>query len=547
VKIWELMSLVGRFVQADDRLRAGDELAHWLGVDQLLVYLRDPELEILLPAPGFPQTVSGGPAWRAFLRTAAHAGTHRAEVDYRAGELVQATAIATTDGTAIILLGASPHPIGLAALHHAAPLIGSLVRAEHAALIARAEARVAQVAGLQATDLAVALDVTRRELESALSESARLNAELTDIGRRKDDFLAMLGHELRNPIAAISAAQALLRELVDAGDHPQVARARDIIDRQLAHLGRLVDDLLDVARVTRGKVELQFERLDTADIIRRAIEATQALFDAKRHAIRLDVRDALFVRADRTRFEQMVMNLLTNAAKYTDPGGSIVVEIARDGNEATIAVEDNGIGIPAVDLPRIFDAFLQVSPSIDRAAGGLGVGLTVASQLAKLHGGRIDARSEVGKGSRFTLRLPALEEAPEVAAAVEPTPAPARCRVLVVDDNEDSAEMLVALLEQWGHEAFLATEGTDAVTMARDLHPDIVLLDIGLPGMDGYAVAGALRGDPTTRDTRIVAVSGYGLESDRSRAFAAGFDEHLVKPVDLSRLRHELTAVERHL
>ncbi len=533
-----LAAILTRFAEASERLAAAEALSQRLGVDEVIVFVRDPELGILLPAPGFRQTVTGGPEWRAFVATCATPGIHSADIDYPHRERKSPVRAHVSErGVALFLFGGVPNESVLAEVLVLLPLLGAVFHAEHDALLARGAEEVARATGRHAKELALALDSARSEVERALAEAARLNEELKDIDRRKDDFMAMLGHELRNPMAAISGAIEVMR--ARPSDLAQIERARAIIERQTEQLARLVDDLLDVARITRGKIVLRREVLDVEQIVRRAIEATHAPAVAKRHELRLEVRARVHADADRTRLEQMVTNLLTNAVKYTDEGGHVVVVVDRRGSEAVVEVTDDGIGIPAPMLPRIFEAFLQVDASIDRGPGGLGVGLTVVSRLAALHGGSVDAKSELGKGSTFTIRLPAVEPIVTKTPASSAPAAPGtggKKRVLVVDDNIDSAEMMVALAETWGHEAFHASDGRGAVTMAQELRPDVVLLDIGLPGMDGYEVAARLRDDPRTNAARIIAVSGYGQDADRLKSRAAGCDEHLVKPVDIPSL-----------
>jgi signal transduction histidine kinase/CheY-like chemotaxis protein len=533
------------FAELSARGEAARALSRQLGLEQVLLFVHDVELGVFLPAPGMPQTVRGGPAWRAFLKAcAARPGIHRGDVDLPAtGGLVPVTASVSDNGAALILLGAAVDDSALAELTETLPLLGAIVRAEHAHRVALGEAEVARRGGLHARDLALALDSARGEVERALAESARLNAELQEAYRRKDDFMAMLGHELRNPLAAVCGAIEVLR--TGTHDAARAARAMHVLERQTVQLSRLVDDLLDVARITRGKIELRREALDVEVVVRRALEATSGFAAARRHDVRLDVRRTARAHADATRLEQMVANLVTNAIKYTDPGGHIVVSLDREGGDALIRVTDDGIGIAPEALPHIFDAFLQVSPTLDRSAGGLGVGLTVVDRLAKLHGGHVTAESELGKGSAFTLRLPAIDAlpGPDVTVVGDVAVASATVkRVLVVDDNTESAEMLVILAESWGHEAFAANDGDSALTMARELRPDVILLDIGLPGMDGYEVAAALRSDERTQNARIIAVSGYGQAHDRARTRAAGFDDHMVKPVSFPDLQRAITA-----
>lgn len=535
------LEVLTAFAEPEGRRDAAAALAAWLGVDEIFLMVRDPEVGALQPAPGLPQTVQGGPAWRAFVKKCATtSGEITGDVDYPAHDrITPATAHISSNGAALFLFGGTPDRERLHDFLEALPLLGAVFRGEQEARLARGEAEVARATGQHANDLARALDAARGEVERALAESARLNAELQETDRRKDDFMAMLGHELRNPMAAISGAIEVMRGAPD--DPAQTARARAVIERQTEQLARLVDDLLDVARITRGKIALRREVLDVESVVRRAVEATQPLAAAKQHTVVVEVREKVSANADRTRLEQMVSNLLANAAKYTDPGGHITVVIERDGADVVVRVVDDGIGIPPAMLPRIFEAFLQVEPGLDRSAGGLGVGLTVVSRLAALHGGRVDATSELGKGSTFTLRIPAVAAGREVPSKPVPPPIAVtkRKRVLVVDDNTDSAEMLVMLAESWGHEAFRAADGRSAVAMAHELAPDVVLLDIGLPGMDGYEVAASLRTDPKTVGARIIAVSGYGQDADRLKSRAAGCDEHLVKPVAM----HEIERV----
>ncbi len=389
---------------------------------------------------------------------------------------------------------------------------------------------------------AVVLDVSDRK--RLMAELRRRAEELAQADRRKDEFLAMLSHELRNPLAPISNAVHLLRE-VDGG--PALARSRDVIDRQVTHLARLVDDLLDVSRITRGKVALRREPVALAAVLARAVETARPLIDARGHTLTLDAgTDLPWLDADPTRLEQVVANLLNNAAKYTDEGGHITVRAAREGGEAVVRVRDTGAGIPGDVLPHVFDLFRQADRTLDRSQGGLGVGLTLVLQLVELHGGRVEAHSEgPGRGSEFVVRLPLPAElppvAPSAAAAAAPAAAAAR-RVLVVDDNADAAETLAALLQVRGYEVRVAGDGPAALAAAPQFRPEVVFLDIGLPGMDGYAVARSLRAAPGGAALRLVALTGYGQEDDRRRSAEAGFDEHLVKPVAPEVLLRSLAA-----
>jgi len=373
--------------------------------------------------------------------------------------------------------------------------------------------------------------------------------------RAKDEFLAMLGHELRNPLAPIVTALQLMRlRGVDAAH-----KERDIIERQTRHLVALVDDLLDVARVAQGKIVLHKARVEIADVIARAIETASPLIEQKRHLLAVDVpARGLAVLADPARLAQAVANVLANAAKYTEEGGRLRITARHQKEEAggagsvLITVEDNGIGIDAATLPRIFDMFVQERQALSRSQGGLGLGLAIVKSMLELHGGEVGAASAgAGMGSRFSLRLPALgESGPALAAAPHGTPAlagipvsPSGLVVLVVDDNEDAARVLGEMLALQGHRVELAFDGPAALAVARRTPIDVGLLDIGLPGMDGYELAQALRAarGPGARPLRLFAITGYGQDADRQRAAAAGFDRHLVKPVDFAALAAALT------
>jgi signal transduction histidine kinase/ActR/RegA family two-component response regulator len=364
---------------------------------------------------------------------------------------------------------------------------------------------------------------------------ARTAAETAS--RAKDEFLAMLGHELRNPLAAVRNA------VVAASlDPARRGRALEIARHGLDQLTRLVDDLLDVARLTRGRIKLRVERLALSDILERAIEATRPLIEAQAHSLHAPLPGPeLLVEGDSTRLEQVMVNLLTNAAKYTDPGGSISVSASRVDHEAVIRVRDNGIGIAPEMLPRVFDLFAQADRALDRAQGGLGIGLTVVRQLVELHGGRVEAHSDgLGKGAQFTVRLPAGRSAGDAAAGGAPVVS-ARgdaVHILVVEDNADAAESLQMLLELLGHAVDVARTGPEALERARSRRPDLALVDIGLPGMDGYELARQLRRDPALAPLLLVALTGYGGDDDRRRALEAGFDQHLVKPVRPDVLQH---------
>ena len=360
--------------------------------------------------------------------------------------------------------------------------------------------------------------------------------ELRAANRRKDEFLAMLAHELRNPLAPISTAAELLK--LTALDEHRVRQTSNIIGRQVAHMTKLVDDLLDVSRVTRGLVTLQEEILVLNSLVADAVEQVHAMLEDKHQHFTIDApAENLCIRGDRTRLIQVFSNLLNNAAKYTPADGSITLSLRAVRGQAEISVEDNGAGIAAPLLPYVFDLFTQAERSPDRSQGGLGLGLALVKSLVELQGGSVAADSAgPGKGSRFTVRLPLVDALPGAAGSAagnQPAPAGQGLQLMVVDDNQDAAETLAMLLEAVGHHVAVAYDAAGAIEMARRCRPALLFLDIGLPGVDGYALARQLRGMPETAAGMLVAVTGYGQPGDKARALAAGFDRHLVKPVRL--------------
>jgi PAS domain S-box-containing protein len=397
------------------------------------------------------------------------------------------------------------------------------------------------------SDLAVAEDLADRT--GVAIDNARLYAELREADRHKDEFLAMLAHELRNPLAPIRNALHVLRRPEAGAD--VMARAREMAARQVQHMARLLDDLLDVARISRGRIELRKEAVDMASVVQRAAEAVRPLMEDRRHELNLSLPpEPVRVQGDPTRLEQILTNLLNNSAKYTDPGGRIALAVQREGGEVVLRVRDTGIGIAPDMLPKIFDLFVQAERRLDRSQGGVGIGLTLVRKLVELHGGTIRAFSEgPGRGSEFVVRLPALAgdratdggRAARAESADVPLP---RRRVLVVDDNVDAADSLGMLLRLEGQEVRVAHDGPSALQVAPEFRPEVVFLDIGMPGMDGYEVCRRLRQGPCPKGVLMVALTGWGHEEDRRRSVEAGFDFHLVKPVEPSAL-HKLLATYR--
>ncbi|HEV8334923.1 MAG TPA: ATP-binding protein [Candidatus Polarisedimenticolia bacterium] len=372
--------------------------------------------------------------------------------------------------------------------------------------------------------------------------NVQLIASLDESNRRKDRFLSMLAHELRNPLAPLQTAIHLLKL---RGNEPErVAEMQEVMGRQVKHLTHMVEDLLEVSRITHGKITLRRERVDLARLVRQSVEDHRALLEASGVSLEAEVPQVpLWVVGDPTRLAQVMSNLLDNAGKFTPAGGRVTVKLAA-GDEAVLTVCDTGIGIEPDVLPRIFESFTQADHSLDRPRRGLGLGLSVTKGLITLHEGSIEAESAgAGRGASFTVRLPREPELPALLERSHATRAASkRLRVLVVEDNRDAAETLRLLLVACGYEVFVAYTGPDGVEAAGSTSPDIVLCDIGLPGMDGFGVAAALRQSPTTAHARLIAVTGYGQEEDRRRALEAGFDVHLVKPVDPEKLLSHLNA-----
>jgi PAS domain S-box-containing protein len=376
----------------------------------------------------------------------------------------------------------------------------------------------------------------------------RVRRELEEADTRKNEFLALLAHELRNPLGPIRHAVKILRARTPTPD--EVEWATSIIHRQAEHMSRLVEDLLDVARITRGTIELRRDRIEIGTILKTAVEASTALVERSRHKLHVSYpSEPLWVEGDTTRLTQVVANLLDNAAKYTDTGGRIWLTGEREGDEAVIRVKDTGIGIPSEMLPRIFDMFTQASMSPERTQGGLGVGLSLVERLVKLHGGTVTAYSSgAGRGSQFTIRLPlaAAQQPPSVErrAPRDQLESVNRCRVLVVDDNVDSVDSLAMLLRMMGHEVATANDGEVALTAADEFRPDVAILDIGLPKVNGYDLAKQLREKEWAKDVVLVALTGWGQEQHRRRSQESGFNHHLTKPVELEVLQQILETTQ---
>jgi signal transduction histidine kinase/CheY-like chemotaxis protein len=375
-----------------------------------------------------------------------------------------------------------------------------------------------------------------------ITDGVQAEDALREADRRKDEFLAVLAHELRNPLAPISNAVQMLR---CADGKRKADRVMEMASRQVKHITRLVDDLMEVSRITRGKIELARQPVLLAEILASAVETSRPALDGARHVFAQHLPgERLVLDADKVRLTQVFSNLLNNAAKYTDPGGRIELSVRREGEHAVVAVRDSGIGIPPDKLGHVFGMFAQVEEAGARCQGGLGIGLAMVHKLVEMHGGNVEARSEgAGRGSEFIVRLPL---APAGVLPMRPPAAPATTgqgagvRVLVVDDNRDAADSLCILLGSLGVEAHCVYSGEEALRRIRELRPDAVVLDIGMPGMDGYAVARSIRAEAANDNLRLIALTGWGQEGDRERTRESGFDHHLTKPVDLAALQRLL-------
>lgn len=410
---------------------------------------------------------------------------------------------------------------------------GDIVDVEFGASVYRAGA--SHVVQCTIHDISEKCRLERKTIEQAKA--------LAEVERRKDEFLAMLSHELRNPLAPILNAVQLL-QLRGDGDGLQ-REAHAIIERQVGQLSRLIDDLMDVSRITTGRVILQPEQTLAGDIVERAIESVRPLIDRRSHKLNVSiVEEPIYLYADAARLEQILVNILNNAAKYTANGGTISLDVRVHDTECVFRIEDNGPGIAPELLPLIFELFTQSERTLDRAQGGLGIGLAIARQLVVLHGGAIEAESTEGKGTTLVIRLPVDTQA-EFRSAVVETESQDRpsapLRVLIVEDNVNSAQVIGLLAEFAGHRVQIAHDGPTALSIAANFHPDAVILDIGLPGMSGYDVAKSLRSDPQLSKVLLIAMTGYGQPADRERTSNAGFNAHLVKPVDFKTLSQALS------
>ncbi|HVV84152.1 MAG TPA: ATP-binding protein [Kofleriaceae bacterium] len=521
----EVLGLLDALTEARQREHVARSLAVAFGVEAVLVFVPDPgRRSKLIPAPGFamPPAMHG---WRELLARCVRPEVEQGVVAFPDRTSERPACAYAFDGIVFVLVGmASPRAEVRAALAMMARIVATILGSETALSVAAGELAIERQNAERAAALTRALDGARADAERAT--------------RVKDEFLAMLGHELRNPLAPIVTALQMLRmEGVSS-------RAQDVLERQVAHVLRLVDDLLDVSRITSGKIELRKEPVELSSVVTRALEMTRPLLERRRNRLTVDVPDhGLVIDGDPARLAQIVSNLVTNAAKYSDPDSAISVRAARDGYSVRLVVVDEGIGIDAAYLDRVFDQFVQVPQGIDRSAGGLGLGLAIVRSLVERHGGTVRAASRGrGHGSTFIVELPlssaVVGDSPAPPAPAKASKPTAVARLLVVDDNVDAAMLLAEVLATFGHEVRVAHSGPDALAELASFRPDAALLDIGLPVMDGYELAQHLRA--RLPGVKLIALTGYGQTNDRERSRAAGFDAHLVKPVSIANVTRTL-------
>jgi signal transduction histidine kinase/ActR/RegA family two-component response regulator len=545
----EAIRLVAALADPLTRAESATALAVHFGAGALLIFVEDAEVDALLPVPGLPQTVPGGELWRTFLTQCRVSGFHHGTVAYPRLENVAAAHACAGSGVAIVFVGGEcdlPSMDSMESIGLVLPLVGATLRAEHRVAVAAGEVVVARDDARHAGALARSLDSARAALERQAKSLKEATNRAEVASRAKNEFLAMLGHELRNPLAPIMTALQIMRLKGSA------SREHEILDRQVRHLMRLVDDLLDVSRIASGKVELRKVRVELGDVIARAVEVASHLPEQRQQMLTVNVPDhGIPVEGDADRLTQVFSNLITNAAKYSERNTKIVVSAERIADKAVVRVKDEGFGIEPDMLDAIFDRFAQQKQSMDRSMGGLGLGLAIVKNLVSLHGGTVRAISEgPGKGSDFVVELPlsslTADAAPPTAAAsssnraLEKPRLDGMLRVLVVDDNDDAAEMLSKALQGLGYVVRTAPDGPSALVVAEEFRPQVALLDIGLPVMDGYEVGRRLRDEQGETELRLVALTGYGQASDKARSQEAGFDAHLVKPIDLAKVQRLL-------
>ncbi|WP_295998939.1 ATP-binding protein [Rugamonas sp.] len=555
---FELVEIFTQLQAPKNRASGAAALAAFSGAEQVLLFGKDKEIGLFLPAAGLPQTLHEGGRWQSFLKVCEHERFASAIMHSPNG--AEISVFGMTDAAAlaaIVFLGERPHPDLCGQVGALLPLLGAMLTVERTAFAADGHAAAARENSRRASALNAALDVNRRELQEAFRQAERelesrraAESKLREADRRKDEFLAMLAHELRNPLAPINMAAQILK--FGPVDPARLSQTCAIIDRQVSHMTRLLDDLLDVSRVTGGMVVLSREVHDMRAIVDQALEQTRPLMNARQHCLTFDLPSVeVLVFGDGTRLVQVVTNLLNNAAKYTPLSGELKIKLALQDDMMVLAVSDNGIGIDAALLPHVFELFIQGERSSDRSQGGLGLGLALVRSLVERHGGAVQARSMgPGLGSEFEVVLP-LARPGTLEASDRPSNEAAGMKaldVIVVDDNEDAANTLALFLEGHGHHVRVAFNAASALTMAVAHPPRVMLIDLGLPDMDGRDLARQLRARHTSGNCTYIALTGYGRPEDRASSLKAGFQYHLTKPanpMELMQLIRSLSATTK--
>ena len=541
----DAIRLIAELAGVEHRAQAARELAQAVGAQDLLVFLHDPVADAMLPAPGWRKTLPGGSEWRELLSLSRTNGVHRSMVPWEPDKPHVHAVGCADSGLTMLFIGGDVAESDSRLICSMLPLLKAALSAQHSLAAANGELDVARSEIRQASALMKVLDETRSKLDRSLIEldwqarsleQARERAEKAT--RSKDDFMAMLGHELRNPLAPMKTALDLLK-LRGIWSHEH-----DVMQRQVSHMIRLVDDLLDVSRIAGGKLSLERAPVEISAVIARALETASPLIEQRQQVVDLEVpANGLCVFGDSARLAQVFSNLLTNASKYSDPGHRIELIARREGSTVRVQVRDQGIGIEASMLDDVFALFHQQGRGIDRAQGGLGLGLAIVRNLVHLHDGKVEAASAgPGQGSTFTVELPACDAAqsPQLpcgtsAVGSPASPADAPRRIMVVDDNADARDTLALAFRAHGHETCTAADALEALRLVDAFDPDSAVLDIGLPVIDGYELADLLRQRPGKPIT-LVAVTGYGQPEDKARARTAGFVAHFVKPANFTQL-----------
>lgn len=535
------LQLISALASSTDKHKIAEQLAPFYNADNLVIFLKDREIGIFLPVAGFPLNLKNGAAWQAFLNKCVSDGRAQSYLEF--SETNGPIPVLATRGDAdsiLVLVGAQSAISDDDELLALLPLLTWAFDKEKLALTSVANVALAREREMVASLLAESLDKARAKLASALVDAQRAEEALRLADQRKDEFLAILAHELRNPLAPIGNGIELLKH---AEKSPQMLpKIRKIMSNQLRQMTRLIDDLMDVSRITRGKISLRIETVLLKQIIDSAIEGAQPFIDQQNHELILHMpNEPIVLNADAARLSQVFSNLLNNAAKYTDPGGVITVAVQSNQDEVMVSISDTGVGLNADEADNIFDMFVQVERAIDDARGGLGIGLTLVKNLVELHEGRVAAKSQGrGTGSEFIVTLPKAKagepQTRNPATVLRPADQSKPLEILVVDDNEASARTMGMLVEMLGHKAYVAFRGYEALDQAIAHQPQIVLLDIGLPDISGYDLCQKLHTALTSKETIIVAQTGRGQDSDRRKAKEAGFSHFLVKPVDIDSL-----------